>query len=252
MLRAQVRCPPPPDKSTRSGAMIIDFHGLEMTMGSPRPVQPRHAHFASDVHDDTHVAGQQSNEDDYDPDELVVIRLSRILVSQSIVAQRKATGVLSFDAVLPDVTGENEPVPSVGFGDRAVVRRMRIAIRHPTTTMTRQPMKKTAITVQLPSISAVLSKPLIDGLQFFADDSSQLAARLLGTVGPRVTQSSDGRDPSLIGSRFFARYGSRSASISFTDTSPNAGDSKSETVVKLDIAQGMYITDIRVMTTDSC
>ncbi|KAG8688039.1 autophagy- protein 2, partial [Ceratobasidium sp. 423] len=77
----------------------------------------------------------------------------------------------------------------------------------------------TTLEVQLPALYVLLSKFNIDGLQYWVDDATQWVERALSER--RLDQS---RDPSLIGSRFFAR----NSSIGTVET---AGAGKSQTIV---------------------
>jgi autophagy-related protein 2 len=77
-----------------------------------------------------------------------------------------------------------------------------------------------------------LSKPVVDGLTFWTDDIGQC---LFGDLERTSASDTSGRsrDPSMIGSRFFAK---RTAS---TGSSESGGEvRKSEIVVKVSIGEG--------------
>jgi autophagy-related protein 2 len=92
-----------------------------------------------------------------------------------------------------------------------------------------------AFTVDIPSVHIDLSKPTLDGLQYWADDAAQLIERTFG--GHTETEEAESRDTSLIGSRFFAKSRHSGSEIRL-----NAGPSQgySETVVKIAISEGLF------------
>jgi autophagy-related protein 2 len=86
-------------------------------------------------------------------------------------------------------------------------------------------------------INVVLEKPVFDGLQIWADSVTQAVTAVTEDTETEVAQS---RNPSLIGSRFFARSrrvgsrGSDESSFGTTATTPI----QSETAVKVIVAEG--------------
>lgn len=89
-----------------------------------------------------------------------------------------------------------------------------------------------------------MSKPLLDGLQLWADDVAQLVERTFGGAGGDTgTEKAESRNPSLIGSRFFAkpsRYGSKSSQSS-TGSSGAHTKTSSEIVIKVVVSEGSTI-----------
>jgi autophagy-related protein 2 len=94
-----------------------------------------------------------------------------------------------------------------------------------------------SLIVQIPSVHMHISKPLLDGLQYLADDISQLIERSFGSEDGSEKES---RDSSLIGSRFFAK--SRSGSGTISGISTGRASAKSESVVKIEITEGKSVT----------
>jgi autophagy-related protein 2 len=92
-----------------------------------------------------------------------------------------------------------------------------------------------ALSVDVPSVHAIMSKPVLDGLQYWGDDVTQLLERTYGS--DTDTGKAESRDTSLIGSRFFAK--SRSGSGS--GISANSGEASHETVVKIAVCEGRTI-----------
>jgi len=92
------------------------------------------------------------------------------------------------------------------------------------------------VAMDVQSVYVNLNKPLLDGLQYWVDDVSQLAERVLGDK-PRDSTSERGlsRNSSLLGSHFFAQSsGGSEAELSLKA----AGESSSETVIKLLVSEG--------------
>ncbi|KXN86892.1 Autophagy-related protein 2 [Leucoagaricus sp. SymC.cos] len=87
----------------------------------------------------------------------------------------------------------------------------------------------TALNIELPSAHVIVSKPALDGLQYFIDDASQLLETFSQRTARAAEETAEGGDNSLIGSRFFSK--SRSNSGSALMKSSNG--SSSETVVKV-------------------
>lgn len=96
---------------------------------------------------------------------------------------------------------------------------------------------RTSILINVPLINVVLEKPVFDGLQIWADSVTQAVTAVTEDTETEVAQS---RNPSLIGSRFFARSrrvgsrGSDESSFGTTATTPI----QSETAVKVIVAEG--------------
>jgi autophagy-related protein 2 len=96
------------------------------------------------------------------------------------------------------------------------------------------------LTIDVPSIHAEISKSLLDGLQLWADDVSQLVERKFGGGGETDTDKAESRNPSLIGSRFFAqsrRYGNKSSEESGNGFS-DPPEVPSEAVIKVAVSEG--------------
>ena len=90
--------------------------------------------------------------------------------------------------------------------------------------------------MDIPSVYVNLSKPLLDGLQYWVDDVSQLAERALGEKSKDAgSEHGLSRNSSLLGSHYFAQ----SSGGSEVEFSPKLlGEGASETVVKLSVSEG--------------
>jgi autophagy-related protein 2 len=214
MIRVQLRCSSAEGYESRSGAVVLDAHNLELTSGHPT------MHELGDLPSSASTTAWH-------------LHWTRMLISHAPSGFRRASGVIMTGTVPASLesAGHDSPTasPHASVSERAMIvgRQSR----------TQTSSVKTAITVMLPALQVVLAKPAVNGLQFWTDDVSQLMARLQATDPSQLAATSSSRGPSMIGSRFFARYGSRNGSVSST---PSADTSRSETVMRLEIKQGSF------------
>ncbi|KAJ6596964.1 hypothetical protein DFH09DRAFT_107468 [Mycena vulgaris] len=222
MIRVQIRCPPPPDRPARSGALVLDIHDVNLCTG---PVEKKYS---------TRFASRDADPviNTLDADTLISVGCGRIVVASSSVGESIASTFLS---VGPLVSGSPE--------DSEFPLLPRITLSKSTPSHSTAPQVPGSITValvvQIPSVHMHISKPVLDSLQYLADDTAQLIERVFGSDNVRDTESMESRDPSLIGSRFFAKSRSGSGSgLSATRSSP-----RSETVINVEITEAC----VRVM-----
>ncbi|KAJ7632689.1 hypothetical protein FB45DRAFT_913186 [Roridomyces roridus] len=214
MIRVQVRCPPPSGHSVRSGALVLDIHDINVSLGSaPKKSKARF--------DSQHEA------DPLAVQPMLSAGFRRILVACCAAGEGKASAFLSvgplggsedteFPVLLPKITlSKSAPRGSRDSGPATI-----------------------ALAVQIPSVYAHLSKPLFDSLQYLADDVAQLMENVFGS-GNGGGEKVESRDGSLIGSRFFAKSRSGSGSGLSTGSDPP----KSQSVIKLEVTEAF----VRVM-----
>ncbi|KAF7363504.1 GP-PDE domain-containing protein [Mycena sanguinolenta] len=216
MIRVQIRCLPPPGRLARSGALVLDIHTVEVSTG---PTERKNTtRFAS--------PDEPPPINTVEAEPLLSVGCGRIVVACSSVAESKTTGVLSVGSLASGHTEDSE-LPLI---PRITLSRS-TAARQSTSTM--------ALVVQIPSVCVHISKPLLDSLQYLADDVAQLAERAFADGNDR---RADSQDSSLIGSRYFAK--SQSGSTSSGSTARNATHApKSESVVKVEITEA----SVRIM-----
>ncbi|KAF8676906.1 Autophagy-related protein 2 CAD motif [Rhizoctonia solani] len=149
------------------------------------------------------------------------LRWGRLLIALANPGDTRATTILS-------VGPSRTPNPNVKpFGGSTPTQKMPDAIEPEISQVIIRTGTPTTLEVQLPALYVSLSKFSLDGLQYWVDDATQWAERALGER--RLDQS---RDPSLIGSRFFAR----NSSIGTVETA-GAGTSQTIICVNLDRAE---------------
>lgn len=172
----------------------------------------------------------------------LLLDIGRIVVAHSLVDEERAhllvsLGPLSPVPVSPSVAtphfgGMNPTSDDHGLSSSAIS----ISVNKVISKSWKQKANTLVITTDVPSVYVNLNKPLLDGLQYWVDDVSQLAER---TFGDKLRDSASGRglsrNSSLLGSHYFAQ----SSGGSESETSPKpTGESASETVVKLSVAEG--------------
>ncbi|TBU50794.1 hypothetical protein BD309DRAFT_907025 [Dichomitus squalens] len=247
-LRVEIRTPPPPDRSPRAGALVVDIHDLRLCPGAAvqQDVAPT-ARFgtAEDLYGNDTSSQRRRARDN------VVLGASwkRIVVACSVVGESKARAILSLGSL---AYREGDQAPQFGVGTpptrESGARSLRPEVVVSQTTAVsqqdgHQSVNKTAVSVDLPSIHVELSKPLIDSLQLWADDLTQLAeAAFAGRPGPDTGTQRGSGDSSLIGSRYFARASTvgsstESGSASLANTIRAKPEQRSETAVKLAITE---------------
>ncbi|KAI0054145.1 hypothetical protein FA95DRAFT_1585813 [Auriscalpium vulgare] len=231
LIRAQIRCPSPPKLSPRSGALVLDVHGVVLsTYSSAHSL--RQTRFAEAEERDSEAIG----------DRLLTAEWQRLVVACSMAGSPTATALLSVGApsivdVAQSPVGNRPFLKShmdVRHAARIVLSRNKSLARRGDHTGESMPL---IVTADIPSVHANLSKPVLDGLQLWADDVTQFFERL-ATASQDLGSDTDSRDPSLIGSRFFVKTkrGSQDAE-SGTSSSLREGPPKGEVIIKATISQ---------------
>lgn len=244
MIRIQVRAAPPPHRETRSGALILDIHDL-IVANTPSITRdkPPQARFA------TSPSYRDFRPHDPEPDTpsgdlLLRAGWTRLLVSYVLVGERKAAGILSLGPISheQDDGHKRSRSPTSTTLDPQPPNLPHLVIKRLPARTTSGPLQsKTVVSMGIPAVFATLSKPVVDGLQLWADDATQLIGRTVGNTESSTSTPRASRNPSLIGSRFFARHGtsgSRSTSGSETETVQGEVPSQGETIVKVVSSEG--------------
>ncbi|KAI0709250.1 hypothetical protein C8Q76DRAFT_654887 [Earliella scabrosa] len=249
-IRIQIRTPPPADRSPRAGAVIVDLHDLRLSPGAaPQQEVVRNARFGTA--EDLYGADAPSQSLGHDNVVLGAI-WKRIVVSYSVVGESKARAILSLGPL-----SQRDPDQGAQFGVGTpparesstqslrpqLIARKSPAASHSSATPS---VTSTTVSIDLPSIHVELSKPLLDGLQLWADDLTQLAeAAFAEPAGSDTsTQRGGSGDSSLIGSRYFARTstvgsGTDSGGTSLANTMRPRQEQRSEIAVKIAVTEAV-------------
>ena len=236
MIRVQIRCPSPPSLLQRSGAAILDIHALTLTSRSSLGVGDMYP----GVDTKTESIYQDSSSRD---NHLLTAEWRALLLACSSAGAETAKGFCSVGPLLSDADTEAPASHDhIRFQcDASPTRRFSIVklSRNPPSP-SRQNGRRTAAVVteiDIPSVALNISKPLFDGLQFWADDVSQLLERTTATPND-AAQENVSRNPSLLGSRFFSNSKQGSLEIPVCEIPSGNIKSSTESIVKVTISEG--------------
>jgi autophagy-related protein 2 len=154
---------------------------------------------------------------------LISAECNRVVGAYSLVGQSYATAFLSFGPLKG--VDEIEPL------DQPALLKPRISL---TKSQTGSGII-TALNVELPSAHVVISKKLLDGLQYLVDDASQLFECFTQRTTKAERETTESSNISLIGSHFFSKSRSHSGSASLNSTSSG----NSETVFRFAVSEGI-------------
>lgn len=240
VIRVEVRCPQPPRCSaSRSGALVLDLQNILLSPGgSSGDGSTPKARFADlDIaREGPHLLSRRAHSN------LFLLDVGRIVVAHSLAGEGKAYLFVSLGPLSPVSISPSTTTPR--FGDIGSTLRdqtlsssvVSVSVNKTASKSRRQRPGTLVITTDAPSVYVNLSKPLLDGLQYWADDISQLAERTFGEKSKgSASERGLSRNSSLLGSHYFAQ----SSGGSESEFSPKpASEDVSETVVKLSVAEG--------------
>jgi len=209
-----------------SGAFVLDLHDMVLSAGSSMVQKPA-TRFADP---EVHISSSP----------LMSAECGRIVIACSPVGIEKATAVLSLGPLISvgEIPGHIHEGPPTSYTDSdptSYALRPSISLARPSDSQ-RTP-GTLAFIASLPSAHILLSKAVLDDLQYWADDATQLVERTFGNGGSD-TDRAESRDTSLIGSRFFAR--SRRSDSDGSTLGGGLPSSNTETVIKVIISEGEY------------
>ena len=217
-----MRCPPPPNHSSRSGTLIIALNDISLSAGFKR-TKPSARFAATDS-----FAGHSDISDDAI---LFNAEFGRAVIACSSIGAQVAVSFVSLGPLAHDVDFQDQTPNSIV--PQPFPLQPRVSVIKPTSKVV--PIRSFGIDV--PSVHIDISKPTFDALQYWADDVTQLLGDMSNKANDGTdTEVGDSRDTSLIGSRFFAK--SRSGSGSALSSSRN--DASAEIVVKLTVTESNY------------
>lgn len=239
-LRAEVRCSSPSLQLSRSGGIILDLHDVQV---SNKPLDPESPTIRFGD------GGESRNPSVKNlPGQLFSGQIRGIVLSYAHEGDSKAHAFISLgslpraDAIHP---GSASLLLSEQTSDSLPIR-FQLTQLAPSKSTVSTSTHRTSILINVPLINVVLEKPVFDGLQIWADSVTQAVTAVTEDTETEVAQS---RNPSLIGSRFFARSrrvgsrGSDESSFGTTATTPI----QSETAVKVIVAEAL----VRILTSRS-
>ena len=242
----EIRTSPPPNRSPRAGAVVLDIHDLRLSPGSAgeQDVPPTARFGIAEELYGGHVPNQQARGQG-----TVVLGASwkRVVVAHSIVGESRARVILSLGSLSHaggDHFGVGTP-PARELSGHGLRPQVTVSQAQTTSQLdSASSINKTAVSVDVPSIHVELSKALVDGLQLWADDLAQLMETAFAEQpGSNARTQQGSGHSSLIGSRYFANAstvgsGTESGGASLANTITARPEQRSETVVKIAITEG--------------
>ncbi|KAL1747537.1 hypothetical protein HDZ31DRAFT_31736 [Schizophyllum fasciatum] len=150
LVRAHVRCPPPPGKQPRSGTLVLDLHDVGLANHNNSRQAPG-ARFAT------------STEVSPPLDAFVGAQCRRILVGTTYARDSRSADMEGGDE------GQLALCPRISFGKAESGR--------------------SVLTVDIPSAHIHTTKSSVDGLQYLADDITQYLERMLGSKDEVATDA---------------------------------------------------------------
>jgi autophagy-related protein 2 len=242
MIRLEVRCPPPQNAAgPRSGSLVIDVHDIQFSPGAHFENKKSTARFTEDF-----VQGRpnvQAPSGGINP--LFWLELGRVVVAYAFSGETKANMIVS---VGPFPSSQTSKLASSQFGTRpsSMETVSSAPSRFPSIIVSQTSRSRfssdsprpfgTVVAVDVPCVYANLTKPLVDGLQLWADDMTQLLDRIFWEQSKDCDMDNpNSRNSSILGSRFFVK--SRSGSGSETASSLN-NDHVGETILKISVSEG--------------
>ncbi|OCH92227.1 hypothetical protein OBBRIDRAFT_869049 [Obba rivulosa] len=242
-IRAEVRVPPPPSRTPRSGALILDIHDLCLSPGQAtvKTDEPRARFRQVDDPAFPEAYDTQSAEDVGTP--LLTAGWKRIVLAHSLVGEEKA---YTFVALCADGLGGHSTegahlgsdAPAIS-PDSQSQRALRVTRSSPATVRSGLRSSPLVVALDISSVLVELSKPVLDGLQIWADDIAQFVEHITSEISSsKDTAPSVSAQTSMIGSRYFARGSGSTASGSLGASNIHTQpQSSSETVIKLGIQE---------------
>ncbi|KAG6917968.1 hypothetical protein DXG01_017152 [Tephrocybe rancida] len=211
MIRVQIRCPSPPHRPSRSGALMVDLRDIKLR------TSPGHEKKSTRFTDE--MPQPRKIPQAYNETFILGVDFEQLLVAYCASRETSAKSILSIGCL---ASTSFESAASSLLPRITVAKSIHVAIERPDVI---------SLSVDIPSMIVDISKPVLDGLQYWADDVAQYIDRSFSE--DHLTEKADSRDASLIGSRYFTKSRSGSGSTWSTD----ADGPRSETVVKLNVSE---------------
>ncbi|KAG6837307.1 hypothetical protein H0H93_011909 [Arthromyces matolae] len=151
MIRVQVRCPSPAEHYTRSKALFVDLHDVILST-MPEPSMKR-AHFAREADEVTLTSHG---------DFLAQAKVQRMVAAYCSSSDSTAQTFVSVGSLALD---EDAP-----FSQHILPSLVPRVIVNRSATLSDASSEVVSLNIEIPSVIVDISKPILDGLQYWADD----------------------------------------------------------------------------------
>lgn len=246
MIRLEARASPHGPDTRRSGALILDIHDIQVFPGDPPPVKHTTRFAIPDDDDPTDERAPQLRQEV--ESSLMFGECEKLVLAYSPAGESKASILFSLGSITPEHDEETQGGWSGSPQARPTSHKLaRLRPQFTVSQSSSKPLPAASdlttltVTLDIPCIYVLLCKPILDGLQIWADDLSQMVERGMGLDSPDAAGNGS-KDPSLIGSRFFAK--TRRSHDSGTDSasvvSAQRTTASTETIVKIQVADCAY------------
>jgi autophagy-related protein 2 len=242
MIRLQIRCPPPAEQAPRSGAIILDLHDLNISNGTSS--------------EKISAAGMISAVQKSPPQQpLFTAECERLVVATSLHGQEMASIVLSIGSLCSEdefasdsdrCDGSTSPASTSVHPLPLQIHVSRSASTTRSTSSKTSVLCTIAVTMDSPSAHADLPKPLLEGLQLWANDVSKFdVSPLVGQTSSGVARDTnmkrDSRITSLVKSLFFAKFTHNGSGNYESSISGPHSKARIETVISITLSEGEAI-----------
>ena len=231
-MRVEVRAASHTFREPRSGAVVIDIHDIHFSNGTALDTTRHGLRFAdtNEYPELAHIDKKTSI--------IAGAHWQRLVFGYALPGESRTISLLSLGQRGPSpgrVTGSPTLTPDKFSSARPSVTVSQSSSR-PLSAL--PDLTTLVLTVDVPSVAVKLSKNEVDGLQLWADDISRITETAFSSL-PNSASSS--RDPSLIGSRFFAKSRRSDGSVgeSMSTSSAQRTRGTKETIVKVNVGEGM-------------
>lgn len=233
-VRLEVRATSHVSRRHRSGALVLDIHDLRFSNKHQQDSVRQGLRFV-DV--GPSLEPSRVNTGNEVP-VLATAEWRRLVLAYAAAGESKATIILSIGSLPSGDVRMGSPGRATASEATPVPR---VILSQSSSRHSADLVESTTLvaTVDIPSVFVKVSKLEVDGLQLWADDISRITEAAFTS---RPTSASSSRDPSLIGSRFFAK--SRGSSSSTSDSMSTLGAQRTSTtkqaVIKATVDEGMF------------
>ncbi|KAI6045750.1 hypothetical protein EDC04DRAFT_2888774 [Pisolithus marmoratus] len=233
MIRMEVRCIPPPGRPPRSGCVLVDIHHISVS-NNPVSSKPliRFSEGLRSLPRPVTDYGRQNG--------ICSVQLQEILIAYAPVGDALARTLIIFGC-MPGSAGDVHTSTLLATESNLDVLPVCLLLSRTNFSSGEDGnfSSRLSLTVNIPLIDMILEKEAFDGLQCWVDDVAQLLDCYMSDAD-NVKETVSSQNPSLIGSRFFAKSrhgGSRGSEDDSLGDRPHTDGG--EVIVKVNVTEAL-------------